>query len=201
MIADLVIKDPRILSRLSKLGESDDSDATRQWALSLYPSGWGYQSKVRMNRYFGEMLARIDLDQRRWFGERAVRSSPDRMKDMAEKIRYMFVEIAVPVFDEVEKHYLHAVAFTDHARLACALERVRLARGSYPATLDELVPEFLPAVPMEVVNGKPYQYRRTDDGSFVLYSVAMNLRDDGGIIDPKLSVSKQLDWVWRYPTK
>ena len=63
------------------------------------------------------------------------------------------------------------------------------------------MPEFLPALPVEIVNGEPYRYRRTDDGSFVLYSVGLDLRDDGGVIDPKKSAKEQADWVWRYPAK
>jgi hypothetical protein len=39
---------------------------------SLCPLGWHYQSKVRINRYFDEILARIDPAQRRWFGVRSV---------------------------------------------------------------------------------------------------------------------------------
>ena len=90
---------------------------------------------------------------------------------------------------------------TDLALVACALERFRLARGNYPKALAELAPEFLPGIPVEIVNGEPYRYRRTDDGSFVLYSVGTDLRDDGGVIDPKKKTSKQDDWVWRYPAK
>ena len=90
---------------------------------------------------------------------------------------------------------------TDEARLACALERFRLSHGNFPNALTNLAPEFIPSVPVEIVNGQPYHYRRLDDGSFILYSVGMDLRDDGGVNDPNLSASKQHDWVWRYPAR
>jgi len=101
----------------------------------------------------------------------------------------------------LEKRYLHAAAFTDMARIACALERHRLARGDFPDTLAALDAELIDPVPYEVVNGQPYRYRRTEEGSFLLYSVGIDLRDDGAVIDPKLSAMKQSDWVWRYPAK
>ena len=172
-----------------------------KWTYSLYPTGWFYRSKVRSNQFFDEMLARFEPGQRRWFGERAVPSSPEHIKDMPTKMRYMIFMIATPALEQVEKKFVQVATVTDHARLACSLERFRLARGAYPETLAALAPEFIPAVPAEIVNGEPYRYRRAEDGSFVLYSVGTDLRDDGGVTDPKLSASKQADWVWRYPAK
>jgi len=50
------------------------------------------------------------------------------------------------------------------AAAACALERHRLARGSYPATLAELAPAFFNAVPLDTFTGQPLGYTRTPDG-------------------------------------
>jgi len=179
----------------------EGSDRAKNWLLLLYPAGWHYRGKVRLNWYDDEMLARLDPGKRRWFGDRAMPSSPENVKTMREKIRLMIFMLVAPVLEHVEKKYLLTATTTDEARLACALERFRLARGSFPSTLAELTPDFLRAVPMEIVNGEPYHYRRESDGSFVLYSVGTDLRDDGGVIDPKLSAGKQSDWVWRYPRK
>ena len=74
-----------------------------------------------------------------------------------------------------------------------------MARGAYPERLAELVPDFTATVPVEIVSGEPYRHRRTDDGRFLLYSVGVDLLDDGGAIDPTVKTSKQKDWVWRYP--
>ena len=170
-----------------------------KWTYDLFPAGWFYRSKVRSNQHFDEMLARFEPAQRRWFGERAVPSSPKRIKDLPTKIRYLPFMLAAPVLEDCETRFVQVATVTDQTRIACALERFRLARGTFPQALSELTPEFLSAVPAEIVNGEPYRYRRTDDGSFVLYSVGTDLRDDGGIIDPKATASKQADWVWRYP--
>lgn len=43
-------------------------------------------------------------------------------------------------------------------RTATAIERHRRARGTLPATLDALVPDFLPAVPLEAYSGQPFAY-------------------------------------------
>jgi hypothetical protein len=63
---------------------------------------------------------------------------------------------------------------------AIALERYRGKHGSYPSSLVELVPEFLPAEPLDFMDGQPLRYRLTDDGHFILYSIGVDCVDDGG---------------------
>ncbi|MFA6544537.1 MAG: hypothetical protein WCS99_08940, partial [Limisphaerales bacterium] len=63
---------------------------------------------------------------------------------------------------------------------ALALELHRRKHGRHPDSLDRLVPEFLPAVPVDWMDGKPLRYRLNPDGSFTLWSVGENLIDDGG---------------------
>lgn len=53
----------------------------------------------------------------------------------------------------------------------------------------------------DVMNGEPLHYRVEPDGGYVVYSVAYDLKDDGGKIDPKVNAKKQLDWVWSIPAK
>jgi hypothetical protein len=86
--------------------------------------------------------------------------------------------------------------------VACALERSRLAEGEYPEKLDALVPRFMAKLPPDVMTGEPLHYRRTGDGRFVLYSVGMNGKDDGGVLGLRKGGTLNFDegdWVWRYP--
>jgi hypothetical protein len=91
---------------------------------------------------------------------------------------------------------------------AVALKRYQLNHGNYPVDLNSLVPEFLPAVPLDPVDGQPLRYRPSADGTFLLYSVGENGKDDGG--DPSLEKgvtgssfywqnAHALDWVWPQP--
>lgn len=87
----------------------------------------------------------------------------------------------------------------NEGQLACALERYRLAHGSYPETLQALDPEFIQQVPRDIVNGAPLKYRRTDNQGFLLYSVGWNETDDGGKDLSNPSDPKSLqngDWAW-----
>jgi len=65
------------------------------------------------------------------------------------------------------------------ATTALAIERYRNAYGQLPEGLDDLVPVFLDAVPVDPFDGKPLRYRQEDDG-YAVYTVAENRRDDGG---------------------
>ncbi len=205
-MTDMLINNPRHLADIMQLTVPGNASLPFAWTYSLYPSGWLYQSKVRSNRFFDEMSARIDPAQRRYFGERPVHSGSE-IKSLPKRIYYLLFATMTPGLENVEKRYVQAATVTDQTRLACALERFRIARGAFPEALSELTPGFVASLPVEIVNGEPYRYRRTDDGSFLLYSVGLDLRDDDGIIDPKLradwraSPTDQPDWVWRYPAK
>lgn len=68
-----------------------------------------------------------------------------------------------------------------------AIERHRIAHGHYPDTLSALVPEFLDAVPIDPWSANPLRYKRIDPDTdphargYLLYSVGVDLIDDGGI--------------------
>jgi hypothetical protein len=91
---------------------------------------------------------------------------------------------------------------------AIALKRYQLKHGNYPTDLNSLVPEFIPTVPLDPVDGQPLRYRRNAGGTFLLYSVGENGRDDGGnpSLEPNVESSSYywqslaaLDWVWPQP--
>jgi hypothetical protein len=92
-------------------------------------------------------------------------------------------------------------AIVDSARVACALERFRLAHGKYPESLASLSPEFIATLPRDLVNGEALHYRRKGDSHFIIYSVGWNERDDGGVrgksLDWRANVDSAVgDWVW-----
>lgn len=88
---------------------------------------------------------------------------------------------------------------------AIALERYKLRHGSYPVELAALVPALLPAVPRDPVDGEALRYKSNEDGTFLLYSVGEDNKDDGGDPKPTDNQSSSLqwqrgrDWVWPQP--
>jgi hypothetical protein len=84
------------------------------------------------------------------------------------------------------------------ASTACALERHWRKHGSYPETLAALVPEFLPAEPRDLMDGRPLRYAKTPEGFFKLWAVGRDGVDDGGVAKKKGMAADEtgIDWVW-----
>jgi hypothetical protein len=86
---------------------------------------------------------------------------------------------------------------------AIALKRCQLRHGKLPSSLEALVPEFLAAVPYDYMSARPLCYRLKEDGGYVLYSVGLDGKDDGGDPTPTPGGTPSLwggrDAVWPSP--
>jgi hypothetical protein len=112
---------------------------------------------------------------------------------------------AYPYTDFTKAWYTTMKTLTQHEILitAIALKRFELQNGSKPSSLNALIPEFLPALPTDFIDGHPLRYRLNSDGTYALYSVGDNLIDDGGIgilgsgdAGAQKSPWNGQDWVW-----
>lgn len=163
------------------------------WA-RLCPKGWGYQHvAARLNLDFAR-LAFIDTDNHVIFADKAAAATKE--SHALNRGPFTFVaSLGQADYDRVCQLAAHNQTEINQALIACALERFRLAHNEYPETLDALVPQFLDTIPHDVIGGQPLHYRRAPDGTFVLYSVGWNGRDDGGVRG-KPWPNTDGDWVW-----
>jgi hypothetical protein len=89
----------------------------------------------------------------------------------------------MPSFDRC---ILQQYRITADRRLAATALALRLYAaehdGKFPATLDELVPKYLPSVPNDpfAAGGKPLRFSLSDPGAPGIYSVGEDGIDDGG---------------------
>jgi hypothetical protein len=95
----------------------------------------------------------------------------------------------------------HNQTMVNEAQIVCALERYRLATGTYPGSLDALTPQFIEKIPHDIIGGQPLIYRPTADGKFLLYSIGWNEKDDGGQQETPQTKNGAIDfakgdWVW-----
>jgi hypothetical protein len=99
----------------------------------------------------------------------------------------------------ISKHWEKACRAQTSANMAitaCALERFFLKHDSYPLTLKELVPAFLPSVPIDHADGNALRYRRSQDGRYRIYSIGIDGIDENGkLLSPRNSKN---EWVWCY---
>ena len=57
----------------------------------------------------------------------------------------------------------------DGLALMLAVEKYKREHGQYPDRLEALAPDYVPQVPTDAFNGKPFVYRESAD-SYALYS-------------------------------
>ncbi|MBN2312616.1 MAG: hypothetical protein JXM79_01725 [Sedimentisphaerales bacterium] len=70
------------------------------------------------------------------------------------------------------------------ARVGLAVQRYRLANGTLPDTLSQLVPEYLDSIPKDPFDSNELRYKKREIG-FVIYSIGEDLSDDGGTERPQ----------------
>jgi hypothetical protein len=100
-----------------------------------------------------------------------------------ERTRYPLIsEQGLVSFEAMAVAALNAQTRTQMTATAIACERYRLANGRWPATLDDLSPDYIAKVPSDPFAGRPIRYAVADDG-IRLYSVGADRTDDGGVDD------------------
>jgi hypothetical protein len=86
---------------------------------------------------------------------------------------------------------------------AIALKRFHLKHERWPERLVDLVPEFLPEIPVDWMDAHPLRYRLNPDGTFLLYSVGADGVDDGGNAESTRRANSNWmqteDYVWPQP--
>jgi hypothetical protein len=82
-----------------------------------------------------------------------------------------------------------------------AIRQFQQAEKHPPNTLEELVPRWLPAVPRDPFDDKPLRYRvNTADGTWIVYSVGPDQKDDGGFQPEKRPTSYKTPGDLIYPS-
>ena len=93
-------------------------------------------------------------------------------------LRYILSPRAGRFFPIMKKAF-SAQTLRSLAIAGLALRRYELRYGKPAPSLEALVPEFLPEVPRDFMDGKPLKYKPTTNG-LTLYSVGADGKDDGG---------------------
>lgn len=82
------------------------------------------------------------------------------------------------------------------AHVALAVELYRIDNGSFPESLETVVPKYLVKIPEDPYDGNLLQYRLTPDYACI-YSVGFDLTDDGGQLDSPPPDTMGLDFGFR----
>jgi len=124
-----------------------------------------------------EAEAQVPLWQRE---ESAVEREIVQMRaSLTERLRYVPIMIMMPSLSRASVIAERGTQERDATLAALACELYRRRTGHWPASLAELAPRYLPAVPLDRFDGQPLRYRMAD-GYAVIYSVGWDRDDDGG---------------------
>ncbi len=184
----------------------------------MWRTAWSYPDELRSLRAQQVMLETVRLAETNGCFREATIQQKQKLEGLGFKLeaegedgqlidsdeldfRSLFSS-SVPAFGRTIDRLVSAEAARQLTVTAIALKRHQLRHGNCPPNLAALVPDLLPAVPKDPVDGQPLRYRRNDDGTFLLYSVGSDGKDDGGDARPLNKESPSLtwyrgrDWVW-----
>ncbi|HWB00090.1 MAG TPA: hypothetical protein VG713_16465, partial [Pirellulales bacterium] len=133
------------------------------------------------DRFYNEMISAHQGPPWTWDAE-TIKASEDWLKELAQgklAIRYLFPSLLLPSISHVASVAERSIQWRDATEVAIALVLFQRRHGAWPQTLDELVPDLLPAVPPDRFDGQPLRYIVRDRHP-VLYSLGNDRDDDGG---------------------
>jgi hypothetical protein len=197
------------LDRMMGGGDSRGQESSPLGSILFMPSGWMRQNQIGLLRGHQVNLDHVRAVMNRTNRAAVLASNRQQANAMDDYVLKSAVnsspfnilaKMLLPALSKATAKADRAETVAQMAVVACALERHRLAHGSFPVALTELVPAYLPAVPEDWMSGQPLHYERTDDGLFRLWSVGPNGKDDGGVYrivnKDGRSLSEDLDWPW-----
>lgn len=191
------------------------------YASSMYRASWTYSDELQMLQGDQIMLDTVRSIETNGCFNQAYADMNTQLQSMGmtnevenssamniSDIRWMFSKDGPDLYGAILHRAMTAEVTKNIVITAIALKRYQLKYGGYPDALSKLVPQFLSAVPPDPVDGKQLRYRLNADGTFLLYSIGLNGKDDGG--NPSLDASilnannywlspHALDWVWPQP--
>ncbi len=156
-------------------------DKTKEIASGLRPPGTELAEGVKSQRECFDRAARLDGAS----GGRFTRQDLIEFRRMSEASRDTILLSFANTGDTLgflSGSGLRMETTIALTRTGIALERYRLRTGDgrYPASLEALVPDFLPEVPADPFGTGQLHYQLQADGSPQVWSVGGNLTDDGG---------------------
>ncbi len=101
-------------------------------------------------------------------------------KQFESRPQGIVTQLVFPALGRCAQIFARGDAQRGVARVGLAMCRYRAAKETFPEKLQELVPEFISAVPRDPFDGQPLRLKSTEQ-DLVIYSIGPNGEDDGGI--------------------
>ena len=155
----------------------------------LRPRGWWFDDCIQLDQVGKQTVARIDLKNEiihrpnDWSEMQGLQLGHETEQFIGQ-YQWWWATPALLAFTETA---------LNQAMIACALERYCIATGTYPETLDQLVPTYMTRIPADIIRGRPMIYQRTEGGRYILRSLGPDEQDGR-------NAKTSDDWLWWYGT-
>lgn len=185
---------PRVVGEMYGFGRSSFDGLLR-----FAPRGWIRRAQVDFNRHVDAKLDRISRDGGRMLPEIGDEESKSMVRTIVEAgpARRLASLLKIYVFETTR-----SIAVEVRARqflILCTLVDFHEANGEFPADLNQLEPDFLAAIPNDMVDGQTMRYRRLADGGCQLWSIGSDGVDNGGKTSDASPRFFEADWVRQLP--
>ena len=100
-------------------------------------------------------------------------------RDLQARPGGVLTALLMPALGAAVEVAVRAEARRGTARLGLALYTYHARNGRFPDKLDELAPDFIPALPRDPFDGQAMKFKRTEQGA-VVYSIGPDVTDNGG---------------------
>jgi len=139
--------------------------------------------------------------------QKKIDSDPRWQRERFGSAKYFLAAQMAPALERASVKAARLETQREMAVTAIALKRYQLRHHELPPTLATLVPEFLASVPRDFMDGNELRYRPDIGGTFLLYSVNEDGKDDDG--DPRpvspttsnFNFGNGRDMVWPMPAR
>ena len=192
-----------IISATKSIRATKDDPSSREGAFpSYYPVGWIDQSCAAiLTELHRSCIAPLKTRDIAAFKKELKAMEAWIIETKSSYLARMRLSLALMTLPLAQSFGRDAARFQAHinqARIECALHRHFITNGTFPDTLENLVPDFLDAIPIDPMDQKPMRYLKMESGGYMLYSIGWDLVDDGGTTsignhrpDPNTG-----DWIW-----
>ena len=185
-------------------GESEPSDLSDFFSEvrgSLHAVAWRVawldQDELRFLHRYQLMLDHVRnvIAHRDWSAFRLSDKDFPYAQSYYDRKRFLLSDAYTPNVELTLRRVLEFETQREMTIAAIGIKRYQLRTGKLPSDLTALVPEYLPQLPHDWMDGKPLRYRENPGGTFALYSVGLDGRDDGG--DPTPTEGKRANSIWQ----
>jgi hypothetical protein len=189
---------PLLLQGLPDTGKATVQNAALRAVWAIWPMGWINEGKAgyiaTIQRYIDAVKQPRELPSTLAEIEASLAS-----RNVWNKIKNSMHSTALPALTGSAKPIAATQTILRSLATACAVERYRMAHGRLPATLEDLVPAFLPSVPTDALTGKPLCYKPSESRSYLIYGTGWDQTDNAGsgvtsITNLSTKTMNQPDW-------